>query len=156
VQQDEDGFFGMPSGVLAIGLLLAVGGFLFLTLKVSDARGPAAPSTRLFGCYSSKGGPDIEISETELRVLQTPPVVTKSALNYMKGWKFEIPQRLNLVTKLDGTFAIEPVDGTGQFLIISRELEVASRIPGFNLFDRKSHRTVRYEKTGDVCEVAPI
>ena len=144
---DED--FGIPFGVgLGIALAIILALLVFAPLEHHE---PPPSSVPLYGCYSTPQGPDILIDKAVLTVLQDPPIRLKSSLIFQKGWTFEIERWLNPSQSMSGSIKIQLGPDIGEFLTISREGEIASKIPRFTLFDRNNTQSIIYEWSGVSC-----
>lgn len=145
---DDDSFFGVPLialGVAAIMMIAAI--VFFFPQKVQPP--PDPPS--VVGCYAAAGAPDILVDHTHLRVLQRPVLDVPYRLEYHKGWAFSLDRWVGIVNSADSDLRVTPGSASGQFLYVSRELEVSPPKPEFNLFDHDGRLAVRYRWAGTAC-----
>lgn len=150
--EDRD-FFGIPSGLL-IAFILTIAGTLalFIPRKVSQL---PAPPWGVTGCYTATGAPEIFVESSGLHILQSPPVEIPYKLEYHKGWAITIDSWLEPQPDANGGVKIVPIAKSGEFLQLSRELEVASKAPGFNVLSRGAGPNLQYEWTGANCMATP-
>ncbi|HVR90807.1 MAG TPA: hypothetical protein VHG29_06920 [Novosphingobium sp.] len=152
MDEPDDGFFPQSAvPILGIAALLFVGGLIwFAPPKVKP---PPSPPHKLEGCYSTAGGPDLSFHDDRLIVQQSPPIQIGYSVEYVKGWAFEISRELIYSPAPNGQLTLSLGRNFGMYLFVSREGEVASRLPAFDLFDRESYK-VRYEWSGTECGAA--
>ena len=145
----DDGFFSVPQGVLAVAVLVIVGA-IFLIFPHPGV--PPPPPPAFTGCYAAQGGPDIAIDLSEIRVLQNPPVKVAYELQFIKGWVLSIGGELNYKIGPDGKANIFKQAGAGEFIRLSRELEVSSPESRFELIDRQTLQALEYVRVGNACK----
>ena len=141
-----------PNWLINAFAVFAVGVMAYAVLS-THPREPSPPPHALEGCYSTAGGPDLLFQGDKLIVQQNPPIQIGYSVEYVKGWAFEISRELIYSRAANGQLTLSLGRNFGIYLFVSREGEVASRLPAFDLFDRESYK-VRYEWSGVECGAA--
>ena len=134
--------------IYAFGVFVA--GAMGYALLFTRPREPYPPPHSLEGCYSTAGGPILSFYGGKLTIQQSPPIEIDYSVEYAKGWTFQLSRELIYSRAANGQLTLLLGRNHGMYLIVSREGEVASRLPAFDLFDRKSYK-VRYEWSGAEC-----
>jgi hypothetical protein len=141
------------SAQVVLGVITVVGiiGFLLLALNTTPRNSPK-PHGPLLGCYSTPGGPDMLFEATKVTVLQIGyRLEVKQSLEYHKGWAFSLERGLGWLITVKKRLLVDYSAKSGEFLFLSREGEVASRIPSFQLNAIGQLLAIRYVRSGDFC-----
>ena len=148
VDGDESRVF--PVWLVASAFIVLIGAVL-LFMAQRPVGDPPSPPWPMVGCYSTPNGPDIQIDQSSLAVLQDPPIKVGSSIKFLKGWAFDIDRWLDFQKRADGRIEIVPGSENGEFLQVSREGEWASSKPGFELINRATGLAIRYSRSSDEC-----
>ena len=148
----DEGVLPQPSR-LGIRLIAVFGILVFLLLaRNATLRDPPEPPAQLLGCYSTPGGPDMLFEAGRVTVLQNgQSIEVKQTLEYHKGWAFSLERGLGYFISAEGSPIVDYGSKAGVFLFLSREGQVASQPPSFELRALGKQLAMRYVRSGDVC-----
>lgn len=146
--QNDDGFFPVPSVLVSVCITFGIIGIAVAVLNRNEARLP--PIAHYYGCYASPGGPDIAIDKITLSVLQAEPIKISSQLEDVKGWKFGIDRWLKVRMRKD-RFDIVAIGTGGELLPLSYDEQANGKVPQFKLYDPDQKVAVIYRRVADHC-----
>jgi len=132
-------------------LVLSAFVLIIIFILVFVKQPPVPPPWEITGCYSTTGAPDIFVNKVQLHVLQAEPLDVPYVLENHKGWDLTLGTWLNFRTLPDGRGQIVQTSNSGEFLFLSKNGEVTTSVPGFDIYVEGNNAAIRYKRVGSTC-----